>query len=82
MNFSLSIIDADIRTSHYQQLMSVFSAFSGKDTKKNRDFYYFLEIIDRKQKKKENILPKTCSFLKIIVSLLRIFYENPQRYCG
>ena len=35
-----------------------------------------------KQKKKENILPKTCSFLKIIVSLLRIFYENPQRYCG
>jgi hypothetical protein len=51
-------MDAAIRTSHYQQLMSVFSAFSGKDTKKNRDFYYFLEIIDRKQKKKEKYPPK------------------------
>jgi len=38
--------------------MSVFPAFSGKDTKKNRDFYYFLEIIDRKQKKKEKNPPK------------------------
>ena len=72
-------MDAVIRTSHNQLLMSVFPAFSGKDTKKNRDFYYFLEIIDRKKK---NIPQKTCSFLKIIVSLLRIFYENPQRYCG
>lgn len=55
---SLSIIDTAIRTSHYQQLMSVFPAFSSKDTKKNRDFYYFLEIIDRKQKKKGKYPPK------------------------
>jgi len=38
--------------------MSVFPAFSSKDTKKNRDFYYFLEIIDRKQKKKGKYPPK------------------------
>ena len=38
--------------------------------------------IDNDLEKRKISPQKTCLFLKIIVSLLRIFYENPQRYCG